>query len=155
LAEISGEEARFTATKGVLVAMGGYDWNNELSLRFDGRETSGSRSPRSVTGDHFGLLESLRPDIHTVARGQGPGDPQPPEATGDTKVRWMSFQGGWPHTITVNKAGKRFANEASTGGTANGTRQLDENGEPVNLPCWAILDGQHRAKYPLGRIMPG
>ena len=42
-ARVDGEERRFLASKGLLVAIGGYDWNPELVLRFDKRTDFGSR----------------------------------------------------------------------------------------------------------------
>lgn len=68
-AVVDGEEMNIAASKGVLIAMGGYDWNAELVQRFDKRTILGSSAPRSVTGDHIYLLDHLRPGIYS--RGSG------------------------------------------------------------------------------------
>jgi len=53
----------------------------------------------------------------------------------------------YPHTIVVNKSGKRFGNESSQN-FGNDLQLLDpETGELMNLPCWAIFDSQFRKRY--------
>jgi 3-oxosteroid 1-dehydrogenase len=160
-ARVDGEERRFLASKGVLVAMGGYDWNEELVLKYDKRDEVGSRAPRSVTGDHFALLEELAPAVHTVERGTGLGFVEPAEMDELGKKRWQPFYTGWPHTIVVDESGRRFGAESNPGGSggpaADGivSRIFDlKTGEPRHWPCWAIFDSQYRSKYAIGRANP-
>ena len=61
-----------------------------------------------------------------------------------------------PHTILINRAGKRFVNEPSHN-APQAYHQRDANGGYPNLPAWAIFDSNFRAKYAeasLG-IVPG
>jgi succinate dehydrogenase/fumarate reductase flavoprotein subunit len=57
----------------------------------------------------------------------------------------------------VNKKGKRFVNEAANYNTMfKNLWFCDENTmEPLNLPCWMIVDQQFKDKYALVGIMPG
>ena len=63
---------------------------------------------------------------------------------------------GLPHTIVINRAGKRFANEGFYRSIYYAVDAIDGGTQThPNFPAWAILDSQARAKYPLGSIMPG
>ena len=54
-----------------------------------------------------------------------------------------------------NKHGERFCNEAAHN-VAFAFEERDALGSLVNVPAWAILDSQYRAKYPLMfKYMPG
>jgi len=53
----------------------------------------------------------------------------------------------YPHTIVVNKKGKRFGNGASLN-FGNDLQVIDpETQEPANLPCWGIFDSQFRKRH--------
>jgi 3-oxosteroid 1-dehydrogenase len=63
---------------------------------------------------------------------------------------------GLPHTLVVNRAGKRFANEAFYRSIYFAVDAFDgQTQSHPNFPAWIILDAQARAKYPFGSLMPG
>ena len=51
-----------------------------------------------------------------------------------------------PHTILVNRAGKRFVNEPSHN-APQAYHQKDAGGGFPNIPAWSIFDSNFRAKY--------
>jgi len=57
----------------------------------------------------------------------------------------------------VNRRGRRFVNEAANYNTMfKNLWFFDENTmDPLNLPCWLIVDQQYKDKYALLTIMPG
>ena len=62
-----------------------------------------------------------------------------------------------PHTLMVNKSGKRFCNEATNYSALAGAFHFfdpNEYGYP-NLPSWIIFDSNFREKYPFVNIFPG
>jgi 3-oxosteroid 1-dehydrogenase len=62
---------------------------------------------------------------------------------------------GLPHTIVVNRSGKRFGNEAFYREFNMKIDAIDGGDQThVNFPCWAIIDSQAREKYPFGSVMP-
>lgn len=157
-ARTDGQDVELQASKGVLFAVGGYDWNADLVERFDKRTELGSRAPRSVTGDHFGLLAHLRPQIYSGPRSTNFGFMEAAGSHGDRKARHQEFWTGFPHTITVNQAGRRFGSEDNIpgAGSMRTTLQLfDDAGGVLNWPAFAIFDNQYRSKYPIGRSAPG
>jgi succinate dehydrogenase/fumarate reductase flavoprotein subunit len=62
-----------------------------------------------------------------------------------------------PHTILVNKMGRRFVNEAGTyNDMAKAMFTPDENRYGYrNYPCWAVMDSQYRQKYHVMGVCPG
>jgi hypothetical protein len=62
-----------------------------------------------------------------------------------------------PHTMLVNRRGRRFVNEsANYNDMSKAFHTFDPNDYGLaNLPCWAVLDGQHRERYALGTSLPG
>jgi 3-oxosteroid 1-dehydrogenase len=63
---------------------------------------------------------------------------------------------GLPHTVVVNRAAKRFGDEAFYRSMSMALDIIDGGNQiHPNFPCWMILDSQARAKYPLGGVMPG
>jgi 3-oxosteroid 1-dehydrogenase len=63
---------------------------------------------------------------------------------------------GLPHTIVVNRAGKRFSDEAFYRSVYSALDIIDGGTQThPNFPCWAVFDSQAREKYPFGSVMPG
>lgn len=67
----------------------------------------------------------------------------------------LFFQRAWPHSICVNRLGKRFTNEAVNYHVFGVNMLRDQEQTGANLPCWMIFDARFRSKYPLGVLMPG
>jgi succinate dehydrogenase/fumarate reductase flavoprotein subunit len=59
-----------------------------------------------------------------------------------------------PHSIVVDKAGKRFADEAESY-TSFCQAQYKRNKITPAIPGWLIADSQHRKRYMLAEVMPG
>ena len=117
VASMPGGSKRIRVRRGALIAMGGYDWSAELMERFDGRRGAGSRSPESVTGDHFALVEPLGVELGRVQRSNGFGYPESPAPKSGggweaVDARWQPFYHGWPHAIAIDGKGDRFTDES-------------------------------------------
>jgi 3-oxosteroid 1-dehydrogenase len=100
----------------------------------------------------FGARTAKMPDI-TMAGYLMYGEEQE-DGTPFTRSAMQPI--GLPHTIVVNRQGKRFGNEAFYRQFCY-TIDLIDGGNQThpNMPCWVILDSQARAKYPFGTVMPG
>jgi 3-oxosteroid 1-dehydrogenase len=61
-----------------------------------------------------------------------------------------------PHTIVVNRAGQRFADESYFQSVVPALRRFDTLTHAyVNLPCWLIFDAQYAANYALAHLPAG
>jgi succinate dehydrogenase/fumarate reductase flavoprotein subunit len=148
-AEQAGRIIELRTRGGVILATGGFDWNPDLTREYlPGRIDYSSAVPSSL-GD--GLL---------MARQVGAKLAHMDEAWywAGLRQRNYYYEGApigtlisnlrsYPHTIVVNKEGKRFGNEASLN-FGNDFQVTDpDTKEPKNLPCWAIFDSQFRKRY--------
>ena len=154
-----GRDHFVKARCGVLVAVSSYDRNPQLTRTLGPQLDPGSMVTfGTVDGAHFRLVGPLGARIARMPDVTMLGYTIPGEETEDGTPLWrggMTFI-GLPHTIVVNRAGKRFANEGFYRSIYYAVDAIDGGTQThPNFPAWAILDSQARAKYPLGSIMPG
>ena len=153
-----GKDVFVKANRGVVVAVSSYERNPEYNKTIAHQLDLGSVVFSTIDGANFRLLGRVgarfakMPDV-TMAGFQVPGEEQ---EDGSPQVRGAMQPIGLPHTIVVNRQGKRFGNEAFYRQFCYTIDAIDGNTQThPNLPCWAIIDSQARAKYPFGSVMPG
>jgi len=67
-----------------------------------------------------------------------------------------SWEGGCPHAIWVNRAGRRFGDESFYRDYLPRTRLWDGTSQTQpNFPPYLVFDSQFREKHPLGSFVPG
>jgi 3-oxosteroid 1-dehydrogenase len=144
------------ANKGVVLASGGYEWNEQLKRQFLSRPLTHPASPADVSqGD--GLLLGLSVGAQLATMGDAWWTPTVevgPAGSGinGAPMTMMSrAERGLPHTIVVNGRGERFANEALNyyDFPAKLGTNVDTEAGAENLPAFLILDHQYRSRYPL------
>ncbi len=157
-AERNGEDYFVKARKAVVIASGGFEWNEDLVKAFlRGPMTAPTSSPENE-GD--GLLMAMDagaalgnmseawwiPGIHI------PGD----EMRGRTFARLILAERTWPRSIIVNRYGKRFMNEAANyNAVGHAFHTFDPNTfEFINLPAWLIVDSRYQAPIARHRVGP-
>ncbi len=155
-----GKRHKVRANRGVILATGGFEWNEQLKSAFLRGPLNAPASPPSNTGD--GLKMAM-----TVGAGLG-------NMTSAWWVPTLSVEGAFwpngaqrsspvliertlPHTILVNKAGDRFCNEANNYSSLAGAFHVFDPAtyDYPNLPAFLIFDHQYRQRYPLASVMPG
>jgi succinate dehydrogenase/fumarate reductase flavoprotein subunit len=158
-AEREGKELFVRAKSGVLLASGGFEWNRELVAQFLGGQLTHPNSPPGNDGDGLKMAMSVGADLGNMSEAWWcpsvvvPGEEYDgqPLARGDFAIRSL------PHSIIVNRAGKRFVNEA---------RNYNDLMKPFfafdpasygrpNLPAWLVLDSSYLEKYALMTYLPG
>src|SRR3981081_3476131 len=117
------------SAKGVMLATGGYDWNVELARGLEGLPNLVPMGPESLTGDGLMLGAEVGAIIHRIQNSlflmlgsPGPAvDPgRPPVSCRASIVELFC-----PHTLIVNRAGNRFADESFFQGIVPSLRQFD------------------------------
>jgi 3-oxosteroid 1-dehydrogenase len=153
----AGRDVFIRASRGVLVAAGAYDGNPALDMLLDHRKGLVSAVPSSVTGDSIKMAGAVGAKIGQVPTPDFLGYHIPgEEQDGQPLWRASMLECGFPHTVVVNRAGRRFGDESfyrSIGHSTPTIRGGDQT-QP-NFPCWLILDSQYQQKYPLGSLLPG
>ncbi|MFC0202764.1 FAD-dependent oxidoreductase [Novosphingobium soli] len=153
-----GRDIFVKARRGVLVAVSSYERNPDLNRTLSQQLDLGSMVFATVDGANFRLTGPLGARIARVPDITSLGFTIPGMEGEDGRPLWNSALPviGQPHTIVVNRAGRRFGNEAFYRSFYYTIDHIDgANQTHPNFPCWAVIDSQARAKYPFGSVMPG
>ena len=148
--EYEGHELDIFVSGGVILASGGFEWNMEMMAKYFPGPVEWTASPRTNTGD--GHRMALEVGAHLDRMDQA-------LIMGTSPIYYDGQLQGLPasdyflpHSIIVNRFGKRFVNEKQMNiGLAFAERHPD-TGHPLHLPAWRIYDGQYATKYP--HMMP-
>jgi 3-oxosteroid 1-dehydrogenase len=149
-----------TASKGVMLATGGYEWNAELMADFDPIPGLAPLSPPSSTGDGLIMGAEIGAAIRRIQNNLNLmlGFHLVPDEPGREPIQCMAGISEMcsPHTIVVNKAGQRFADESYFQSVVPALRKFDtlKHGY-ANLPCFLIFDEQFSASYALAHLPVG
>lgn len=157
--DADGREVRVRARRGVVIATGGFEWNPALVKAFLRGPMTGPVSVPENEGD--GLLMA-------IAAGAQLGNMQnafwmqsalemKPQRGARPNYMLGSDERARPGAILVNRAGKRFVNEAvnyNAVGKAIVAFDAGTHSYP-NVPYWLIIDQRYRDKYPVFNAQPG
>lgn len=157
--ERDGRDVFVHANGGVVLACGGFEWNEELRAKFLPGPLSHHCSPPFNEGDALVMAQEASADLANMSEAWVyPGAMVPGEESDGTPVsRWVIAERTLPHSILVNRAGERFVNEGvNYNDMSKALYHFDPHRyEYRNLPCWAVLDSQFRSKYPILTVTPG
>ncbi len=150
---------RLSASRGVIVTTGGFEWNAELARAFLRGPISHPASPPGNTGDGLTMMMAAGAALGnmtsawwcpTVATGQTWDDGEPRAAP-------ILIERTLPGSIIVNRAGRRFCNEAVNYSAIEGAFHAFDPGRYAypNLPAWLVLDHRFKAHWPVASAPPG
>lgn len=146
------------ANRGVLVGVSSYERNPDFSRTVGSQLDARSVIMPEIDGAHFRLAGALGGRIAKVPDLTMLGFRIPGEELQEGVPMWrnaMAFA-GLPHSIVVNRAGRRFADEAFYRSLYFEVDRIDGRTQShPNYPAWLVIDSQAREKYPLASIMPG
>jgi len=146
-------EARY----GVVLACGGFEWDEQLKADLLLSPLTHPASPPIFDGD--GLRMAAAAGARLAHLGETWSWPTLPPAFGSPDARAMSplcvTERMAPHAIWVNRRGRRFTNE-SAHNCALAFAEIDSaTGRWANVPAWVVVDAQYRARYMFGGLPPG
>ncbi|MFD6104015.1 FAD-binding protein [Nocardia salmonicida] len=148
LAERDGREIRIRARDGVLLATGGFEYNQTMRkdhLPEGGRDNFSAASTDNtgdgiIAGEKVGAAVDLMDDAWWMPSFQRP------DGINQVLVSERSI----PRSIIVDDTGKRFTNEASPYVTF-----VHAQLKGGHDPAWLIFDAKAKSRYPIGGIVPG
>ena len=158
--EENGEAKEVFANRGVIIATGGFEWNDELVNNFLRGPLNAPASPPGNDGDGLLLAQEVGASLGNMTSAWWSpvlSVPNDNWEEGNQKSSPILIERTLPHTLMVNKSGKRFCNEATNYSALAGAFHFfdpNEYGYP-NLPSWIIFDSNFREKYPFVNIFPG
>jgi len=153
-----GKTLYIKASKGVLVSVSSYEQNQGLNKTLSRQLEQGTMLFSGINGANFRLAGPLGARVATVPDITSLGLLVPGEEDEEGKPLWRSALPviGQPHTIVVNRAGKRFGNEAFYRSFYYKIDQIDGGTQThPNFPCWVVIDSQVLEKYPFASLTPG
>ena len=157
--DAGGRDFRARARRGVVIATGGFEWNETLVRAFLRGPLTGPVSVPENEGD--GLLMAIE-------AGAQLGNMQhafwqqsvlefKPHRNAKPNYLLGSDERARPGAILVNRAGKRFVNEAANYNAMGKALHAFDAGTHsyANLPYWLIIDQRYRDRYPAFTAAPG
>jgi 3-oxosteroid 1-dehydrogenase len=147
-----GGEVRFDVAKGVLLAAGGFERNDDL--RHAHQDPLGADWTLGAPGNTGGALAAAE-KIGAATRmleecWWGPGLMLP-----DGTPSFRLFERGKPGSIMVNGAGVRFANESWPYDRLGRAMVEGARTGVSHTPCWFVVDQAHVDKYGFATARPG
>lgn len=146
------------ARRGVVLANGGFEWNQRLVEAFLRGPMHGPVSPPNNTGDALQMAMAHGADLANMGEAwwvpviQIPGD----VLDGQPRSRSVRLERTRPRSIIVNRAGARFINEACDYNSMAGAFQyLHPRDGYVNDPAWIVFDDLHLKRYGFLGVEPG
>jgi len=142
-------ERRIMARDGVLINAGGFAHNEAMRKQW-GPQPSSVQWTASNPGDTGEMIQAaidLGADVAQMDEAVWLATSLPP---GVARAAIHANELGKPHLIVVDQQGRRFTNEA---GSYMETGQNMYKAKAV--PCWAIMESRHRARYNWAKMPPG
>ena len=145
-----GMTSTIRARHGVVIATGGFEWNEDLVRTFLRGPMRGPVSPPNNVGD--GLVMAMEHGAALSNMGEAwwvptvhiPGD----TIEGQPRHRSVRLERTRPRSIMVNRLGARFVNEACDYNSMAGAfHYLHPRDGYVNDPGWIVFDAAHLARY--------
>lgn len=154
--EREGREVRIAATRGVMLAAGGFD--HDMAMRHE------YQSEALEEGWTFGNPGNTG-EVITMAEGIGAAltlmdeswwfPAIPPARPGEPPAMLLAER-SVPGSLIVDGTGHRFFNESADYMSAGRIMLGLDDGERPHLPAWLIFDQQYRNSYVFGgALMPG
>lgn len=159
-AEQNGQPITLHARRGVVIATGGFEWDAEMRQTFLRGPVTAPASPPTAKGEGLKLAMQAGAKLGNMTSGWWAPTlvtPDQPWASGEQRAQIILIERTVPHSIMVNRSGRRFCNEAANYSALGGVfHQFDPaNYDYRNLPAYLIFDAQYAARYPLGTRQPG
>jgi len=154
-----GRRYKVRARHGVVLAAGGFEWNQELRDRFypvPGLTRHSSTPEDGNRGE--ALVAAVKIGASTAHTEQGwwiPTMTLPmPKASNFHEIHQAAFDVGRPWSVVVNRNGVRFVDEACGYDQFGQAMVRDHLETGANMPCWLIFDAKFRKKFSAGGLMP-
>lgn len=142
-------EVQVRARRGVILASGGFEWNGDLVRAFLRGPMTAPVSMETNTGD--GLIMAMKAGAMISNMREAwwiPVGVVPKEANPMGRIL-VNGQRTLPHSIMVNRRGRRFTNEAANYNAFGAAFHVEDVSkfEYANLPCWLVFDQNYVERY--------
>lgn len=144
--ERDGHPTTVHAAKGVILASGGFEWNQEMMAKYFPGPVEWTASPSTNTGDGQRMAADVGAQLDHMDQALIMGTTP---ATYEGRIHGQPAADYFlPHSMIVNRHGLRFVNEKQMNIGLAFAEMDPETGTPLHLPAWRIYDAQFASKYP-------
>ncbi|MHA7820483.1 MAG: FAD-dependent oxidoreductase [Erythrobacter sp.] len=155
-----GEPFALSAGSGVIVATGGFEWDEELAQTFLRGPMDAPASPTTARGQGLKLAMASGAKLGNMTQGWWAPTlviPDAPWPEGEQRAAPVLIERTVPHSIMVNRKAERFCNEAANySALAGAFHAFDpQSYDYPNLPAWLVFDENYVERYPIGPRLPG
>lgn len=153
LAKQNGKTLRLHARRGVVLASGGFEANQDMREKYLPKPTKASwtGAPPINHGDGIRAGLALGAKLGFMNLTWGSPTVHVPGAASQTT---LFVERAMPNCVIVNQKGQRFVNEAAAYPDVVTAIYQDQAKGNGTVPCWFIFDGTFRKKYPAGLFLP-
>ena len=154
-----GRQYTIEARHGVVLAAGGFEWNQALRDRFfpqpgltrhSSSPEDGNRGEALIAAEKIGASTEHTEEAWYIPTMQLPM----PKASNFHEIHQAAFDVGRPWSLCVNRNGVRFADEACGYDEFGKAMIKDQIATGANNPCWLVFDAKFRRKFSAGGLMP-
>ncbi|WP_195763847.1 efflux RND transporter permease subunit [Pseudoduganella rivuli] len=151
-----GKPLPLRARRGVILAAGGFEWNQRMREQYLPQPTRAEWSvtpPHANTGDAIRAGQAVGAKLDLMGYMWGVPAVQVP---GMPHTHPIFVERSLPGCVIVDAAGQRFANENLAYSELVQTMYARAaQGHASAVPAWIVFDGRFRKQYPCGPILPG
>lgn len=155
MVERNGVPTQITARKGVILAAGGFEWNQEMRDQYlpqPSRVEWSVTPPHANTGDAIRAGQAVGAKVDLMEYMWGVPAVQVP---GMPHTHPIFVERSLPGCVIVNAQGQRFLNENLAYSEFIQTMYRMQAEGHRTIPAWVIFDARFRKNYPFGPILPG
>jgi succinate dehydrogenase/fumarate reductase flavoprotein subunit len=157
-AEHAGETLHVRAAKGVIIATGGFEWNRTLVQTFLSGPMTAPASTPECEGDGLLMAMEAGAALGNMTNAWWMPCVRQAEAhrRGVPRFQLCLTERTLPRSFMVNRAGRRFMNEAANYNTVGrAMHRWDENSfDYSSLPAWLIFDQVYKDRYTVFGCLP-
>ncbi|MFT5329660.1 MAG: 3-oxosteroid 1-dehydrogenase [Parasphingorhabdus sp.] len=160
IVEREGQQETMVARQAVILATGGFEWNEALKHAFLRGPLDAPASPPTNRGDGLKMAMAAGASLGNMTSAWWVPTLAVPETewqSGEVRNMPVLIERTLPHGILVNREGKRFCNEAANYSALAGAFHRFEPAtyDYPNMPAYLVFDSHYRERYPLASFMPG
>ncbi|TAM12621.1 MAG: FAD-dependent oxidoreductase [Nevskiaceae bacterium] len=154
VARREGKPVRIRARRGVVLACGGFEANQQMREDYLAKPTSAewTAPPPINHGDGIRAARAVGAALGNMDKVWGAPTVRKPGARQQVA---LFVERGMPGCVAVNGKGRRFANEAAPYPEFRDLMYADDAKGNGTVPCWLVFDATFRHKYPAGLFLPG
>ncbi len=154
IAKRDGKTLRIAARRGVILACGGFEANQQMREKYLPKPTHAEWSAAPGCNHGEGIQAGINIGASTRGMDRVWGAPSIVSPVGNPATG-LFVERALPRAVMVNKLGKRYVNEA--GAYTAVVYAMLENQKQTGgaVPSWFIADAIYRKNYPMGPVLPG